>query len=114
MDMKLAAQAAIMLATIAGGYAVVKAQLSRVMSDLEDFIKRFEDHKAQFDTRLDEAESQRAVFGSRLDVLADINSVKALAELNTRLARLEMGQDILFDRTGHLEKMHNTKHPSIE
>ena len=90
MDMKLLAQAAIMLATIAGGYAVVKAQLARVMSDLEDYIKRSEAHRNKFDMRLDDAESQRAVFASRIDVLADINSVKALAELNTRLARLEM------------------------
>ena len=114
MDMKLVAQAAIMLATIAGGYAVVKAQLARVMSDLEDFIKRSEAHRAKFDTRLDDAESQRAVFASRIDVLADINSVKALAELNTRLARLEMGQDILFKEMEVQKKLHNGSHPRTD
>jgi hypothetical protein len=114
MDMKLVAQAAIMLATIAGGYAVVKAQLARVMSDLEDFIKRTEDHKSKFDARLDDAESQRAVFASRIDVLADINSVKALAELNTRLAKLEMGQEILFKEMEVQKKLHNGSHPRTD
>ena len=114
MDMKLLAQAAIMLATIAGGYAVVKAQLARVMSDLEDYIKRSETHRAKFDMRLDDAESQRAVFASRIDVLADINSVKALAELNTRLARLEMGQDILFKEMEVQKKLHNGSHPRTD
>ncbi len=114
MDMKLVAQAGIMVATLAGGYAVVRAQLARVMSDLEDHIKRSEDHKAKFDARLDDAESQRAVFASRIDVLADINSVKALAELNTRLAKLEMGQEILFEETKAMRSMHNGKHPRTD
>ena len=114
MDMKLIAQAGIMVATLAGGYAVVRAQLARVMSDLEDHIKRSEDHKSKFDARLDDAESQRAVFASRIDVLADINSVKALAELNTRLAKLEMGQEILFKEMEVQKKLHNGSHPRTD
>lgn len=114
MDMKLLAQAAIMLATIAGGYAVVKAQLARVMSDLEDFIKRSEAHRAKFDARLDDAESQRAVFASRIDVLADINSVSALADLNRELERI--GRDVhwMNKQLDQISHMHNGKHPKVD
>tara|TARA_R100001129_G_C5258729_1_gene230477 strand:+ start:405 stop:752 length:348 start_codon:yes stop_codon:yes gene_type:complete len=114
MDMKLVAQAGIMVATLAGGYAVVRNQLARVIQDLEDHIKRSEDHKAKFDARLDNAESERAVFSSRVDVLADISSVKNLAELNTRLARLEMGQEILFKEMEVQKKLHNGSHPRTD
>ena len=41
IDGKLGMQLAIMLATIAGGYSVVKNQLARVMEDLETFIKAY-------------------------------------------------------------------------
>ena len=39
------------------------------MGDLEDFMKRYEKQKSDFDTRLDYADSQRAVFTSQIDVL---------------------------------------------
>ena len=71
-----AMQFVMLVGTIAGGYAVVKSQLSRVMEDLETHIKGAEAHKADFDTRLDNAESQRAVFNSQIEVLKEINSVK--------------------------------------
>ena len=60
-------QLAIMLATIAGGYSVVKSQLARVMEDLEAFIKRYEKSQVEFDQRLDEAAQSRAVFASQID-----------------------------------------------
>tara|TARA_R100001443_G_scaffold81165_1_gene88063 strand:+ start:38 stop:385 length:348 start_codon:yes stop_codon:yes gene_type:complete len=113
MDMKLLAQAAIMLATIAGGYAVVKAQLARVMSDLEDFIKRSEAHRTKFDARLDDAESQRAVFASRIDVLADINSVTALADLNRELERISRDVHWMNKQLETISHMHNGKHPKV-
>ena len=61
-----AIQGIMVLATIAGGYAVVKSNLSRVMEDLEEHIKRFEEHKNKFDARLDDAESERSVLTLKL------------------------------------------------
>ena len=109
-----AMQFLMLVGTIAGGYAVVKSQLSRVIEDLDRHIKASESHKAIFDSRLDDAESERAVFSSRVDILSDISSVSNLADLNTRLARLEMGQEILFEETKSIRSMHNGKHPATD
>ena len=78
-----------LLATIAGGYAVVKSNLQRVMEDLEIFHKNFDKFKSNFDARLDDAESQRAVFSSQIDVLKDINSVSALERRNREIATMQ-------------------------
>ena len=69
-----AMQFIMLVATIAGGYAVVKNQLSRVIEDLEKHIKQFEDHKSQFDTRLDDAESERTLFTQQIKTLSNISS----------------------------------------
>jgi predicted nucleic acid-binding Zn-ribbon protein len=111
VDARLGMQAAIMLATIAGGYAVVKSQLSRVMEDLGNFIKRYEKSKAVFDQRLDEAESQRAVFNSQIDVLKEINSVSALEHRNREMATLLAEMKVMKSQIAHLNSIHNGKHP---
>ena len=114
VDAKLGMQLAIMLATVAGGYAVVKSQLARVMEDLGNFIKRYEKSKAAFDQRLDEAESQRAVFTSQIDVLKEINSVPALEHRNREMATLQAQVEVLQAQVKHLASIHNGKHPKVE
>ena len=109
-----AMQGVLLLATIAGGYAVVKSNLSRVMQDLELFHKNHDKYKSNFDERLDAAESDRSVLTARVNTLASINSVDNLADLNSRLARLEMGQEMLFKETDMMKKLHNGKHPKQE
>ena len=114
VDAKLGMQLAIMLATVAGGYAVVKSQLARVMEDLGHFIKRYEKSKATFDQRLDEAESQRAVFTSQIDVLKEINSVPALEHRNREIATIQAQIEVLQSQVAHLASIHNGKHPKVE
>jgi DNA anti-recombination protein RmuC len=114
VDAKLGMQLAIMLATVAGGYAVVKSQLARVMEDLGNFIKRYEKSKAAFDQRLDEAESQRAVFTSQIDVLKEINSVPALEHRNREMATVQAQIEVLQAQVKHLSSIHNGKHPKVE
>ena len=109
-----ALQIAIMASTVIGGYAVVKSNLSRVMEDLEAFIKRYEKSKSTFDQRLDEAESQRAVFTSQIDVLKDINSVAALEHRNREMATLQAQVEVLQAQVKHLASIHNGKHPKVE
>ena len=111
VDARLGIQAAIMLATIAGGYAVVKAQLQRVISDLQEHIKRFDKHKSSFDARLDDAESQRSVFASQIKTLTDINSVSALEKRNREIATLIAAVKVLQSQVSHLNEIHNSKHP---
>tara|TARA_R100001594_G_scaffold92422_1_gene126704 strand:+ start:28 stop:375 length:348 start_codon:yes stop_codon:yes gene_type:complete len=108
-----AIQGVMLLATIAGGYAVVKSNLSQVMKDLEVFHSNFDRYKADFDTRLDDAESQRAVFSSQIDVLKEINSVKALRESNREMATLQAEVSQLRKLVDHLIHIHNSKHPKI-
>ena len=100
-----AMQGVLLLATVAGGYAVVKSNLSRVMQDLELFHKNHDKYKSNFDERLDAAESDRSVLTARVNTLADLNS---------RLARLEMGQEMLFKEADMMKKLHNGKHPKQE
>ena len=114
IDGKLGMQLAIMLATIAGGYSVVKNQLARVIEDLEAFIKRYEQSKSAFDQRLDEAESQRAVFTSQIDVLKEINSVPALEHRNREMATMQSQISIMQSQIDHLVALHNGSHPKVE
>ena len=108
-----AMQGLMLVATIAGGYAVVKAQLSRVMEDLEDHIKRTEDHKTKFDARLDDAESQRAVFTSQIGTLAQINSVSELASQNREMGEVLTRLQILERQIEKLQSQHNGSHPPV-
>ena len=103
-----------LLATIAGGYAVVKSNLARVMEDLENFHKAFDKFKSNFDARLDDAESQRAVFSSQIDVLKDINSVAALEQRNREIATMQAELRVLRQMTDHLQELHNSVHPPIK
>ena len=106
-----AIQGVLLLATVAGGYAVVKSNLARVMEDLELFHKNFDKFKSNFDARLDDAESQRAVFSSQIDVLNDINSVAALEQRNRELATMQAELKVLQDQVSHLQHIHNSTHP---
>ena len=108
-----AMQGLMLIATIAGGYAVVKNQLARVIGDLEDHIKSSDNHKNSFDARLDDAESQRAVFSSRLDVLAAINSVAALERRNREIADIQARIKVMENQIQAVERMHNGSHPPI-
>ena len=109
-----AIQGLIMLATIASGYAIVRNNLARVMEDLENFHKNFDKFKATFDTRLDDAESQRAVFSSQIAVLKEINSVSSLEARNREIATMKAELKVLQDQIGHLQHIHNSKHPRQE
>ena len=86
-------------------------QLSRVIEDLEEHIKRTEDHKSKFDARLDDAESQRAVFTSQIGTLAEINSVKELAKQNREMGELQARLKIAEKHIEKLQHQHNGKHP---
>lgn len=81
------------------------------MGDLEDFMKRYEKQKSIFDARLDDAESQRAVFTSQIDVLKEINSVGALEHRNREIATLQAEVKVLRNQVEHLNNIHNGNHP---
>ena len=109
-----AIQGIMVLATVAGGYAVVKSNLARVMEDLENHIKGTSAFQSRFDTRLDDAESQRAVFTSQIDILKEINSVSALEHRNREVATMQAELRVMRREIDHLSSIHNSKHPTVE
>ena len=111
MDSSIALQLAIMASTVIAGYAVVKSNLSRIMLDFEAFVKRYEKERDLVDSRLDEAQSDRAVFKSQVATLKSINSVEALEKRNITVATLQAELKCLEKQIDHLNKIHNGKHP---
>ena len=109
-----ALQLAIMASTVIAGYAVVKSNLSRIMEDFEAFIKRYESQRVAWDDRLDDAEGQRMVFASQIEVLKEINSVPNLESKNRELATIQAELRVLQAQVNHLNEIHNSKHPLIE
>ena len=95
-----------LLATLAGAFAVVKSQLTRVMEDLEKIGKELE----KLNARLDETESKAGIFKSQINVLSDINSVASLAghnrEMGDVLARMKMIEKDIDSN----KKLHNGNH----
>ena len=65
-----AMQGLMLIATIAGGYAVVKSQLARVIQDLA----KINDELESVNKRLDTAESSTAVFQHQITILGHILS----------------------------------------
>ena len=108
-----AMQFVMLVGTIAGGYAVVKSQLSRVIEDLEEHVRRSEDHKTKFDARLDDAESQRAVFDSQIGTLSQINSVSELALQNREMGELQARLRVAEKQIEKLQNQHNGSHPLV-
>ena len=109
-----ALQLAIMASTVIAGYAVVKSNLSRIMEDFEAFMKRYEKQRVAWEARLDDAEGQRMVFASQIEVLKEINSVPALETKNRELATIQAELRVLQAQLNHLNEIHNSKHPLIE
>ena len=79
-----AIQGLMLLVTIAGGYAVVKSQLSRVMQDLV----KIGNELRTINGRLDTAESSTAVFQHQINVLSGILSPEALEKQHREIANL--------------------------
>ena len=107
-----AIQGIMVLATIAGGYAVVKSNLSRVMEDLHELIKRFEDNRIAFDARLDKAESERAKHSLQIDTLKSINSPQELKGFNREMGGFGARLKSIEKQVEKLEKLHNGSHPN--
>ena len=79
-----AMQGLMLVATIAGGYAVVKNQLARVIQDLS----KINDELESVNKRLDVAESSTAVFQHQITVLGHILSPAQLEKQNREMADL--------------------------
>jgi len=106
-----AIQGIMVLATIAGGYAVVKSNLARVMEDLERHIKKSETDWTKFDARLDAAEEERGRHQLQITTLKDINSPAELKAVNREMADIGARLKTIEKQLERLQNMHNGNHP---
>ena len=104
-----AMQGLMLVATIAGGYAVVKSQLARVIQDLA----KINDELESVNKRLDAAESSTAVFKHQITVLGHILSPAQLEKQHREIADIHARVKVAEGRIASLSAMHNSKHPQV-
>jgi|TARA_R110000824_G_scaffold52492_3_gene145545 septal ring factor EnvC (AmiA/AmiB activator) len=102
-------QGLMLVATIAGGYAVVKNQLARVIQDLV----KINDELENVNKRLDVAESSTAVFQHQITVLGHILSPVELEKQHREIADVQARIKVAEGRIASLSSMHNSKHPRV-
>ena len=98
-----------LLASLAGAFAVVKSQLSRVIEDLAKVMRELE----MLNSRLDAVEATDAVFTSKINTLTEINSVNALEKRNREIADMSARLRVAETRIEENAKMHNGTHKSV-
>ena len=96
-----------LIATLAGAFAVVKSQLSRVIEDLKAIQKEME----TINTRLDTIESGSAVFKHQVGVLGHILSPANLDKQSREIAEVKKELTHLREASDRIYKMHNGVHP---
>jgi uncharacterized protein (UPF0335 family) len=96
-----------LVATLAGAFAVVKSQLSRVIEDL----KNIETEMHTINDRLDTIESGSAVFKHQVNVLGGILSPTNLDRQSREIAEVKKELTYLREAADRLYKMHNGSHP---
>tara|TARA_R110000764_G_scaffold49103_2_gene108768 strand:+ start:313 stop:654 length:342 start_codon:yes stop_codon:yes gene_type:complete len=98
-----------LLASLAGAFAVVKSQVSRIIED----IAKLQSYANKLENRLEIIESGQAVIQHQVKVFGGILSPANLKELNTQLAEIETEIKVLHKNLDKLYGMHNGKHPAI-
>ena len=96
-----------LVATLAGAFAVVKSQLSRVIEDLKKVMSEME----LINQRLDTIESGSAVFKHQVNVLGNILSPPNLDRQSREIAQIKNDLERLQTAADRLYKMHNGNHP---
>ena len=98
-----------LLASLAGAFAVVKSQLSRVIQDIANIQKEL----YIINTRIDQADADRAVIKHQNKIFGCILSPANLEKLNIKIAELQTEMKIVHKNLDKIHAMHNGKHPSI-
>ena len=98
-----------LLASLAGAFAVVKSQLSRVIQD----IKAMNTELHELNTRLDKTEADSAVTKHQNEVFGNILSPSNLKELNRHIAELQTEMRVVHKNLDKIYSMHNGDHPPV-
>ena len=98
-----------LLASLAGAFAVVKSQLSRVIQDITAMDKEI----SLINTRVDQVDADRAVIKHQNHVFGTILSPENLEKLNKDIAKLQTEMTVVHKNLDKMQDMHNGKHPSV-
>ena len=96
-----------LLASLAGAFAVVKSQLSRVMQDIAQMDKILN----EVNTRIDQADADRAVIKHQNKVFSTILSPSKLEAQHRELSELKTEMKVVHKNLDNLYHMHNGSHP---
>jgi hypothetical protein len=99
-----------LLASLAGAFAVVKSQLSRVIQDIAEIEKILND----INTRIDQADADRAVIKHQNKVFAGILSPGNLEKNHRELSEIKTEIKVMHKNLDKLYGMHNGSHPAVE
>lgn len=114
IDIRLIVTLAGILFSVAGAAAVGKMQIKVIQDALLDIEKRLR----EADKRADAIEAEVGITSARVNTLSEINSVKALAEYNTKITKI----DVLLTETMKTVEQHrkeylsahNGSHPPVK
>jgi uncharacterized coiled-coil protein SlyX len=98
-----------LLASLAGAFAVVKSQVSRIIED----ISKLQNYVTKLENRLESLESSQAVIQHQVKVFGGILSPANLKILNTDLTEVKTEIKLIHKNLDKLYGMHNGKHPKI-
>jgi CRISPR/Cas system-associated endoribonuclease Cas2 len=101
-------QFATLVASLAGAFAVVKSQLTRVVQDINNIEKIL----TTINIRIDKTEANQAVTQHQTSVFSDILSPTNLEKLSKNLAELQTEMRVVHKNLDKLYEMHNGKHPT--
>jgi|TARA_R110002020_G_scaffold139200_1_gene309947 septal ring factor EnvC (AmiA/AmiB activator) len=101
-------QFATLVASLAGAFAVVKSQLTRVVQDINNIEKTL----STINIRIDKTEANQAVTQHQTSVFSEILSPSNLERLSKNLAELQTEMRVVHKNLDKLYEMHNGKHPT--
>lgn len=99
-----------LLASLAGAFAVVKSQLSRVMQDIAQMDKILN----EVNTRIDQADADRAVIKHQNKVFGTILSPAKLEAQHREISELRTEMRVVHKNLDTLAHMHNGSHPVVK
>ena len=99
-----------LLASLAGAFAVVKSQLSRVIQDISEIEKVLND----INTRIDQADADRAVIKHQNKVFGTILAPAKLEEQHREISELRTEMRVVHKNLDALAHMHNGRHPPVK
>ena len=98
-----------LLASLAGAFAVVKSQLSRVIQDIAEMEKVLND----INTRIDQADADRAVIKHQNKIFGTILSPAKLEAQHREISEIKTEMKVVHKNLDNLYNMHNGKHPNV-